>query len=73
MKAKREAGKPTESLPMRLLGKGDPRITFVVGIILSFPGVSYLDALDHIHHLNPGTVADRPARRRVLPDATDPA
>ena len=57
LEAKREAGKPTESLPLRLLGKGDPRITFVVGIILSFPGVSYLDALDHIHHLNPGTVA----------------
>ena len=41
---------------MRLLGKGDPRITFVVGTTLSFPGVSYLDALDHIHQLNPGTV-----------------
>ena len=23
---------------------------------MSFPGVSYLDALDHIHKLNPGTV-----------------
>ncbi len=56
MKAKEEAGKPTESLPLRLLGKGDPRITFVVGLVLSFPGVSYLDALDHIHKLNPGTV-----------------
>jgi len=31
-------------------------VTFVVGAILSFPGVSYLDALDHIHKLNPGTV-----------------
>ena len=39
-----------------MLGKGDPRLTFVVGIVLSFPGVSYLDALDHIHKLNPGTV-----------------
>jgi hypothetical protein len=38
-----------------MLGKGDPRITFVVGAILSFPGVSYLDALDHIHKLDPGT------------------
>jgi hypothetical protein len=38
------------------LGKGDPRVTFVVGAVLSFPGVSYLDALDHIHKLNPGTV-----------------
>ena len=56
MKAKQQAGKPTESLPLRMLGKGDPRITFVVGLVLSFPGVSYLDALDHIHKLNPGTV-----------------
>jgi hypothetical protein len=54
--AKREAGKPTESLPLRLLGKGDPKVTFVVGACLSYPGVSYLDALDHIHKLNPGTV-----------------
>ena len=51
-----EAGKPTESLPLRMLGKGDPKVTFVVGAVLSFPGVSYLDALDHIHKLNPGTV-----------------
>ncbi len=57
LKARQEAGKPTESLPLRLLGKGDPKITFVVGAVLSFPGVSYLDALDHIHKLNPGTVA----------------
>src|SRR4249920_3839815 len=55
-RTRREAGKPTESLPLRILGKGDPRATFVVGAILSFPGVSYLDALDHIHKLNPGTV-----------------
>ncbi len=54
--AKKEAGKPTESLPLRLLGKGDPRVTFVVGMILSFPGVSYLAALDKIHKLNPGTI-----------------
>jgi hypothetical protein len=56
LEAKREAGKPTDSLPMRLLSKGDPKVTFVVGALLSFPGVSYLDALDHIHKLNPGTV-----------------
>lgn len=55
--AARKAGKPTESLPLRLLGKGDPKITFVVGALLSFPGVSYLDALDHMRKLNPGTVA----------------
>ncbi len=57
LEARREAGKPTESLPLRLLGKGNPWLTFLVGAILSFPGVSYLDALDHIHKLDPGTVA----------------
>lgn len=57
LEARRAAGKPTESLPLRLLGKGDPKVTFVVGALLSFPGVSYLDALDHMHRLNPGTVA----------------
>ena len=38
------------------MGKGDPKVTFVVGACLSYPGVFYLDALDHIHKLNPGTV-----------------
>jgi hypothetical protein len=56
LKARQEAGKPTESLPLRMLGRGDPRVAFVVGVLLSFPGVSYLDALDHIHKLDPGTV-----------------
>jgi Sap, sulfolipid-1-addressing protein len=54
--ARREAGKPTESLPLRLLGKGDPKVTFVVGMILSFPGVSFLTALHDMAKLNPGTV-----------------
>jgi hypothetical protein len=56
LKARQEAGKPTESLPLRMLGKGDPKVTFVVGAVLSFPGVSYLTALDKMHKLNPGTV-----------------
>ena len=56
LKAREEAGKPTESLPLRLLGKGDPKVTFLVGMVLSFPGVSYLTALDKINKLNPGTV-----------------
>ena len=38
------------------VGQRRPKMTFVVGAVLSFPGVSYLDALDHIHKLNPGTV-----------------
>ena len=55
--AKRAAGKPTESLPLRMLGKGDPKVTFLVGAVLSFPGASFLDALDHIHKLDAGTAA----------------
>ena len=31
------------------LDKGSPRIAFVVGIVLSFPGASYLIALDLLH------------------------
>jgi hypothetical protein len=43
--AKREARKPTESLPLRMLGKGDPKVTFLVGAVLSFPGASFLAAM----------------------------
>jgi Sap, sulfolipid-1-addressing protein len=57
LEAKRQAGKPTESLPLRMLGKGDPRVTFVVGAALSFPGVSYLAGLNRIHRLHAGTIA----------------
>jgi hypothetical protein len=56
LKARVEAGKPTESLPMRMLGKGDPKVTFAVGAVLSFPGVSYLTGLDKMAKLNLGTV-----------------
>jgi hypothetical protein len=55
LRARAQAGKPTEALPLRLLGKGDPRVTFVVGAALSFPGVSYIVALDRIRKLDPGT------------------
>ncbi len=47
-----KAGGKKESLPERLLGRGSPRITFVVGIILTFPGVSYLAALTRIAELD---------------------
>lgn len=57
LEAKRAAGKPTESLPLRLLGKGNPWVTFLVGAALSFPGVSYLAALTQIHKLNASTPA----------------
>jgi hypothetical protein len=55
--ARLEAGKPTESLPIRLLGKGDPKLTFMVGAALSFPGASYLAALNRIHKLAASTLA----------------
>lgn len=42
---KEAAGPKRKSLPERLLGRGDPRITFFVGVLLSFPGASYLAAL----------------------------
>ena len=45
-------GEEKESLPIRLLGRGSPRITFVVGLLLSFPGVSYLAALTRIDGLD---------------------
>jgi len=45
-------GEEREALPMRLLGRGSPRVAFVVGLLLSFPGISYLTALNHIHKLD---------------------
>jgi hypothetical protein len=47
-----EGGEDKESLPLRLLGRGSPRIAFVVGLLLSFPGVSYLAALARIDQLD---------------------
>lgn len=47
-----DGGGEREPLPMRLLGRGTPRIAFVVGLLLSFPGVSYLVGLSHIHKLD---------------------
>ena len=40
----------------QLLRKGSPWHTFVAGILLSFPGVSYLAALDRLIHLHYSTV-----------------
>jgi hypothetical protein len=49
---KQEKAGKKESLPERLLGRGSPRITFVVGVLLTFPGVSYLAALDRMADLD---------------------
>ncbi len=54
--AKGGDGEAKQSWPERMLGRGSARVTFAVGLILSFPGVSYLAALDHIAELDPGTV-----------------
>lgn len=56
-KLEKRGGKEKEALPMRLLGRGSPRIAFVVGVLLSFPGVSYLVALGHIDRLDAGVPA----------------
>jgi hypothetical protein len=45
-KAEKQKGKEKkEPLTQRLLGRGSARATFVVGVLLSFPGVTYLTAL----------------------------
>jgi hypothetical protein len=54
--AKAGKGEPKPSLPERMLGRGDARITFAVGVCLTFPGVSYLAALDRMAKLDAGTV-----------------
>ena len=38
------------------LGKGSARVAFVVGVLLTLPGVSYLAALHDLDNLNYGTV-----------------
>lgn len=51
-KRESDGAEEKEALPMRLLGRGSPRVAFVVGLLLSFPGVSYLTGLTHIHRLD---------------------
>lgn len=43
---------PKQSWPERMLGRGSARVTFVVGLLLSFPGVSYLAALTRVAKLD---------------------
>ena len=40
----------------RVLGRGSARITFLVGMLLTLPGVSYLAALHELDNLNYSTV-----------------
>ena len=50
----KEAKGPKESWPERMLGRGSARVTFAVGVLLTFPGVSYLTALDRMAKLDAG-------------------
>ena len=56
-RARRKGRKPDKGPPRwrRALDKGDARLTFAVGAVLSLPGASYLAALDGIIKLRPGT------------------
>jgi hypothetical protein len=51
-KQAKQEGPPKESLPERMLGRGSARITFALGVVLTFPGVSYLTALDRMSKLD---------------------
>jgi hypothetical protein len=44
---------PRKSWSERMLGGGSAGVAYVVGAAVSFPGVTYLNALDHIVKLNP--------------------
>lgn len=48
----RDKGEPKESWPQRMLGKGSARVSFAVGALLSFPGATYLVALNRIADLD---------------------
>lgn len=53
----RKAAKPDKGPPrwQREMSKGSPRVTFVVGALLTLPGASYLAGLDEIHKLKYST------------------
>jgi hypothetical protein len=53
----RKQASEKESWPQRMLGRGSPKVAFAVGALLSFPGASYLVALNRLVHLDPGTGA----------------
>jgi Sap, sulfolipid-1-addressing protein len=42
----------------RLLGRGDARITFALGVVFTLPGVAYLAALHDLQQLGYGTVGE---------------
>jgi hypothetical protein len=56
-KEEKRPGEAKKSLPERMLGSGSARVTFAAGVILTFPGVSYLTALDRMAKLDAATAA----------------
>lgn len=48
----KKTGPAKESWPERMIGRGSARVTFAVGVVLTFPGVSYLTALDRMAKLD---------------------
>lgn len=50
-------GQTTDPWSTRMLARGSAVITLAVGAAMSFPGVSYVNALDHIAALNPPTIS----------------
>jgi hypothetical protein len=52
----KEAAGMKKSWPERMLGRGSARVTFAVGVVLTFPGVSYLTALDRMAKLDVSAV-----------------
>jgi hypothetical protein len=61
LRERRRRGKPgkekKEPWAQRMLGRGSARVTFAVGVLLSFPGASYLVGLDRISRLDAGASA----------------
>ncbi|MGC1800503.1 MAG: GAP family protein [Solirubrobacterales bacterium] len=55
-KKEKEGVEKSPSRVERVLGKGSARITFLVGMVLTLPGVAYLAALHELDDLNYGTV-----------------
>jgi hypothetical protein len=55
----RKAAKPDKGPPrwQRELNKGSARTTFLIGMLLTLPGASYLAGLDDIHKLHYSTTA----------------
>jgi hypothetical protein len=46
-----------EPWTQRMLGRGSAKVAFAIGALLSFPGASYLVALNRLVHLDPGVGA----------------